>query len=137
MTVCVGIDVSKAQLDIAVRPTGTVTQVANTGAGIATVVHELQVLGPNEALPGQAVLLRAPDSDVGIPGTGLVGSPEPGDKGIVKADALIQPNLNPGQKFQLEAAEINGLFRIQRCVYNGDTWGNEWNVSLEGKPIAA
>ena len=42
MTVYVGIDVSKAQLDLAVGPTGPVTQVANDRGGIATVVHEVQ-----------------------------------------------------------------------------------------------
>lgn len=40
--VYVGIDVSKAQLDVAVRPSGECRQVANDSAGIATVVEDVQ-----------------------------------------------------------------------------------------------
>jgi transposase len=71
MTVYVGIDVSKAQLDIAVRPTGTVTQVANTGAGIATVVHELQAeeatLVVLEATGGYETAVVAALATAGVP----------------------------------------------------------------------
>jgi transposase len=42
----VGIDVSKARLDVAVRPSGEVWQSANDEAGIAAVVDRLQELGP-------------------------------------------------------------------------------------------
>ncbi len=42
----VGIDVAKAQLDLAVRPTGQEWQCPNTPEGIAQVVDQLQSLGP-------------------------------------------------------------------------------------------
>ena len=42
----VGIDVSKAQLDVAVRPSGEKFQVANTEAGVAELVQRLQPLSP-------------------------------------------------------------------------------------------
>ena len=42
--VYVGIDVSKAQLDVAVRPSGPASQVANDGAGITTLVKAVQAL---------------------------------------------------------------------------------------------
>src|SRR5690242_8594008 len=44
--VFVGIDVSKAQLDIAIRPTGEVSSVANDEAGIASLVARLRELKP-------------------------------------------------------------------------------------------
>ena len=42
----VGVDVAKAQLDIAVRPTGERWAVANDDAGIATLVAQLQAVQP-------------------------------------------------------------------------------------------
>ena len=42
----VGIDVSQASLDIAVRPTAETWQVSNDEAGITTLVTQLQALAP-------------------------------------------------------------------------------------------
>src|SRR5581483_1740819 len=42
----VGIDVSKARLDIAVRPTGAGWQVANDPSGIAALVEQVRTLHP-------------------------------------------------------------------------------------------
>jgi hypothetical protein len=42
----VGIDVAKAQLDIALRPTGARWAVVNDDAGIAALVERLQALQP-------------------------------------------------------------------------------------------
>jgi transposase len=42
----VGLDVAKAQLDIALRPTGERWTVANDDAGIATLVARLQAVQP-------------------------------------------------------------------------------------------
>jgi transposase len=44
--VFVGINVAKAQLDIAVRPTGTRWSAPNDEAGIALLVTQLQALAP-------------------------------------------------------------------------------------------
>ena len=42
----VGIDVAKAQLDIAVRPTGARWAVPNDAGGIITLVEQVQALSP-------------------------------------------------------------------------------------------
>ena len=44
----VGIDVSQASLDIAVRPTAETWQVSNDEAGITTLVPQLQALAPRK-----------------------------------------------------------------------------------------
>ena len=70
MTVYVGIDVSKAQLDLAVGPTGPVTQVANDRGGIATVVHEVQgvdALVVVEATGGYETAVVAALATAGVP----------------------------------------------------------------------
>lgn len=58
--VFVGIDVSKAQLDVAVRPSGPERSVPYTEAGIATLVEEVRALHPN------AVVLEA-TGDLEVP----------------------------------------------------------------------
>ena len=54
--VFVGIDVAKAQLDIALRPTGTRWAVTNDDAGIASLVPQLQEIAP------QLIVLEATGS---------------------------------------------------------------------------
>lgn len=52
-SVFVGIDVAKAQLDLAVRPSGPERSIAHTEAGIATLVEQVRALQPS------AVVLEA------------------------------------------------------------------------------
>src|SRR3989440_1609075 len=65
--VFVGIDVSKAQLDVAFRPEGRVS-VPNDEAGCAQVLERLR------AVPPTLVVLEA-TGGVGVPPTGGVGAP--------------------------------------------------------------
>ena len=44
--VCVGIDVSKAQLDVALRPTNACWHVSNDEVGIAGLVERLRTVPP-------------------------------------------------------------------------------------------
>lgn len=90
---------------------------------------QLQILAPTEVVREDAVLLR--------PGTGMIGTPEPGEKGFVKARSLLQPDLVPGRKFKIESVndDVNGFFRAEKCTFVGDTWGNDWYVDVEGKPL--
>ena len=43
---CIGIDVAKAQLDIALRPSGERWAVPNDASGVTTLVDQLQALHP-------------------------------------------------------------------------------------------
>lgn len=44
---CVGIDVAKAQVDVAVRPTGQCWQATSDEAGIKELVAQIQALNPS------------------------------------------------------------------------------------------
>jgi hypothetical protein len=88
---------------------------------------ELQLLEPNETIDQDFILLS--------PGTGLVGSPEPGEDGVVNATSLLQPNLIPGKGVDLQSREIDGFFRVQKANWTGDTWGSDWFTELELKPL--
>src|SRR5436190_22711983 len=48
--VCVGIDVSKVRLDVAVRPGGAAWQVANADGGMATLVAQGLGLAPDRVV---------------------------------------------------------------------------------------
>jgi transposase len=69
--VFVGIDVSKARLDVAVRPTGEVWSVSNDEAGLAAIVEKLKPLAPRlvimEATGGYQAPLCAALTVAGIP----------------------------------------------------------------------
>jgi hypothetical protein len=88
---------------------------------------EAQFLTPLETLSGKAILLSE--------GTGMIGSPEPGEKGLVSARSLLQPELIPGLRVQIQAQQINGLFRVEKAIFIGDTWGTDWYTDIEAKPI--
>ena len=88
---------------------------------------QLQVLRAGEVIKGQVPVLRQ--------GAGLIGSPEIGEKGVVKARSLIQGYLLPGVGVRIESKEIQGDYKIERSVFTGDTWGTDWYVDIEGKPI--
>ncbi len=68
-------------------------------------------------------------------GTGLIGSPEPGEDGIVRVQAILQPNLLPGTRIQVDSKEVTGVYRIEKTVFVGDTWGDDWSADLECKPL--
>jgi len=67
----VGIDVAKAQLDLACRPTGEAWSVPNEDAGIRSVVERLQGLGPTlivlEATGGYEAAVVAALATAGLP----------------------------------------------------------------------
>lgn len=88
---------------------------------------QLQLLGPTDAIePGDAIVLSS-DS-------GMVGSPESGEKGIIEVRSLLIPQLTPGRVVNLQAREIQGFYRVERVVFSGDTRGQDWYADLELKP---
>ena len=97
---------------------------------------QIQLTRPGKALdPNAAIVLNQ--------GTGLIGSPEQGEKGLIKLRSLLQPELLPGKRIQVQAGarnaagvpEIDAFFRIEKSLFLGDTWGSDWYSDLEAKPI--
>ena len=89
---------------------------------------QLQFLAPGDVInPTAAVKLTA--------GTGLIGVPELGEKGNVIGRSLLQPELLPGKKIQIDSATISdAFFRISKVTIEGDTWTDTWYSSFEGTP---
>lgn len=95
---------------------------------------QLQVLRPAEVLPGTAVLLSSRQRN-------LIGSPEYASPDKVngsptlKARMLLYPAVRPGVLVQVESTQVNGLFKVLKCVHTGDTHGPEWTTEVEGKAV--
>ncbi len=68
--------------------------------------------------------------------SGLIGSPEPGDDGIVKVRSLLQAGARPGRQVQIQSMTVNGVFKVQKAVHTGDTHGSDWYSDLEVKAVA-
>ena len=109
-----GIDVAKAQLDVAVRPSGERWAVPNDAGGVVTLVARLQALHPTlivlEATGGLERAATAALATAGLPGGGV--NPRPARDfaratgQLAKTDALdaralahcadvIRPTLRP------------------------------------------
>lgn len=67
------------------------------------------------------------------PHCGLIGSPEPGNKGIVEARSLILPDVYPGRRVQVEAEHVQGMFRIETTKHIGSSFGEEWWIDMQLK----
>ncbi len=87
---------------------------------------EMQVLAPGESTQDTAF-------EVG-PGSGLIGSPEKGDKGAIKFRSLLQASIAPGRKVVLKSRSIDGTIIVSHVVYVGDTHGDQWFTESEGLP---
>lgn len=97
------------------------------GLGLSVQDGQVQLLAPLETLRGDAVLLTKR--------TGLIGSPEVGEKGRVRARSLLQPDLIPGRRVRIESEQVTGFFKVMRSTFIGDTWGQDWYSDIEGKPL--
>ena len=86
---------------------------------------ELQFLDYGEPLAQIAVLLT--------PETGLLGSPEPGNKGVVEARSLILPDLYPGRRVEVRSEHVRGLYRLETTKHVGSTFGSEWYCDMQLK----
>lgn len=89
---------------------------------------------------GQVQVLRDgqpndPNATVLSPTSGMVGSPEIGDDGVVKIRALMQPALRPGSKIEVRSRGVNGFFRVQAVLHTGDSWGDDWYTDIEAKSL--
>lgn len=86
-----------------------------------------QLLEAGQALQTTAIVLT--------PDTGLIGSPTIGSDGVLVFTSLLNSDILPGKQLQVKSALIDGLFRVERCEYVGDTAGNDWYVQGEAKEL--
>lgn len=95
---------------------------------------QLQILVENEPNNDQIYLLT--------PQTGLLGSPQHGSPDrmgfqslTLIAKSLLLPAIRPGRRVQVKTQSINGVYRVQKVTYSGDTAGDEWWNEMEMMPV--
>ena len=112
--------------------TGRTTDILDkyvTSAGFRWSIQDgqLLILGLEETTSESVILLNA--------SSGLVGTPEVGEKGIVKVKTLLRGSLQPGGKVKIEAREVRGVYKIEKLTHSGDTRGPDWYSEIEAKPL--
>lgn len=98
-------------------------------AGLKFSVQDgsVTLLAKTEVLPGPAVPV---DST-----SGLIGTPQIGEKGIVTARMLLNGEVVPGKKVTLSSAAASGSFVTRKVKHTGSTWGGDWLTEVEMGPI--
>lgn len=96
-------------------------------AGIEWSVQDgnLQLLSRGAALAATAIRLS--------PQTGLIGSPSIDSEGLMRARALLIPDVAPGRKVEIVSDFVSGFYRVTKATYTGDTASTEWYVDVEGR----
>jgi hypothetical protein len=84
--------------------------------------NNLQVIKQGQALNKQAINLTA-DS-------GLKGTPEVGSDKKIQAQAVLMPELLPGQMVHIESAVFKGFATIQSVRFTGANFGDNWETEI-------
>lgn len=101
----------------------------------------LQFLRKDGVRPDEALVIS---QDTGMIGTPEYGAPEKSAKAKAKEKAapsltvktLLKPSVTPGAKILVRSRSMNGLFKVQRVVHTGDTFGTDaWTSEIEATPV--
>lgn len=107
----------------------------------------LQIQTRRQAIKGTAVSLT--------PETGLVGQASITSDLTLHAECLMIPDIFPGRRIKVQSSKLfqdvlniqsrgrgtkylegfTGFFRVNKAKYIGDSFGNEWNIKIEGEPL--
>lgn len=86
----------------------------------------LQIIPENQATSESIILLNKD--------TGLIGVPESTDAGC-KFEALLNPKLRPGRRVKIESKVLNGVFKVRKGNFDGDSHGGEFLSKCEATKI--
>jgi hypothetical protein len=96
------------------------------GANISSQGGEITVLAPGEALAG------VPVTEIS-PATGLIGYPYVDNEGILVLNHRLLPNVFPGAPIKVKSEFVDGTFVVERAVYSGSLYGDDFNIEIEGR----
>lgn len=96
------------------------------GAIVSSQNNEIVVLEPGEALEGVPAVQISPK-------TGLIGYPYVDNDGVLVLNHRLLPNVAPGTPLDIESEFVNGRFAVERAVYSGSLWGDDFNIEVEGR----
>ena len=64
-----------------------------------------------------------------------MGSPQVGNKGVVRFRSLMQADVFPGRKLRFDSRHVTGDYRCEQVAYVGDTHGADWYCEGEAKAL--
>ena len=113
-------------------PARRVVDALTRAAGLRWSVQggALQLMDRGRPLQSRAVLLS---SD-----TGMVDHPTWTDqrrRRLLTIKSLIQPGLDPGRRVAVVAPDVEGDFEVRAIEYVGDTRGDDWYATIQGRPV--
>ena len=96
----------------------------NLGVSVQNNIVEIVDLAETS---GETIALISPD-------TGLIGSPKPAGKGVIKVRTLLSSTkFIPGRWVEIKSEDVEGQFQIQKSVMTGDSRSNKFFADLEVK----
>ena len=94
---------------------------------------QLQILGPREVRPEEALRIALDTGMVGSPSFGgPAGKNEPP---TLRVKSLLRPDVLPGSRILVESRTIAGHFRVDSLSHIGYTYGQEWYTEIEAFPL--
>ncbi len=88
----------------------------------------LQLLPLGEALAGDPIVLEV--------ASGLVGDVAKDKHGDIVFKMLLRPDMFPGRMVRPNTRTVRGGdYRVTKCVYTGDTHGQEWYATGTATPV--
>lgn len=84
---------------------------------------EIQVLPPTGSTSNTAIFIS--------PQSGLLNSPIKREKKGVELSCLLIAGLRPGRQIQIQSSSVNGLYRIRKVTFSGDTVEGDWTAKIE------
>lgn len=85
----------------------------------------VQFTDVGKALSGKAIVLDGAH--------GLIGSPNVDGDGVLKARTLMIPDLVCGRIVIVDSEQVQGQFRVEKLVTEGDSHGQDWGHEIEAK----
>ena len=102
--------------------------------------NTLQFLPRGQATDEDVVLLNGETGLIGVPtktkvvNRSLIKSADGKDaQSGIQLLALLNPEIYPGRRIKVESKSVNGVFRVTKATYVGDTHAQPWYVEIEAQ----
>lgn len=111
------------------------------GASMQILDLFCQTFGMKAVLSDQCISIKPVGSPIDedivylTPESGLIGSPEPIEKGGYRIVSLLRHDYRIYSDIAVLADGVDGIFRIKRVEYNGEKNGQNWYATIEGDPV--
>lgn len=100
--------------------------VEDAGATYSVQDGNALILVGDESTAESAVLISA--------STGMVGSPEKGEKGKISFSSLLNPGIRPGRIVSIDSRRVQGWHTVTSLSHAGDNQAGDFRTEAECKP---